>query len=197
MSQFSLPYVGAERAALSSARQRLPSFSGAKLVSAIPHRERWHRDALIALSLDPSIEAIEAAEHVVNDKGVLFSLRVRHRIGGWATVEFVADEEDRRWRKSDGGTVTLSRETVLRSPAVEARRAIWAARAAIVSVADRWQVMTALSASTQGLPLAEVVGTISSRSRDAVEAICALACEAVIHIDVARGLVPEARVTRA
>ncbi len=119
-----------------------------------------------------------------------------HARRGPVIVRIVSDEAAVRKAQPLRGVVHLATGDFLRSPAAEARRAVWASRGAPVAAADRWAVLSALAQAQDGLTLAETVASVRADAREGVEAVCALACEGLIALDLERGLTPESRVRR-
>jgi hypothetical protein len=193
--QLSLP-IGREREPAHRSVRRQPLFWGAKCPTPILHHERWQRDALIALALDPKIARLDQVDEP-RVRGVLYSVGATLRSGEPIVLRFVENETALRWSQPCKGIAVIDRMSVLNTPGLEARRSIWQARDAVITATNRYRVATALAGTDDGLPLRDVIEMVSGRSQDVVETVCALACEDVIWIDVSRGLTPDARVRRS
>jgi hypothetical protein len=185
-----------ERDPASSTERRLPTFIGPKTTVGIIHRERWQRDALIFLSLDPAVEVISPAGVGEKQPGVMFSLNVRHRHNGWIRIDFVANENLRQRHFPGLGAVTVSREAIMACSGLEARRAVWTARDTQVSASERFALVQALEHADVDLTLATLLQRVHGKVKRGIKAICALACEGLLVIDLAQGLVPEAPVRK-
>jgi hypothetical protein len=192
--QLRLPHVGAEREPAPSGR-RLPSFLAVKTPEPIIHAERWHRDVLVALSLDGQIATIEAVEEAAPPRGTLYTIGVTDRSGTAFVLRVISEETERRGWQDVPGVAVVTRESLLRSPALEARRAVWAARDAPISASNRYRVAASLETAPDGLPLRDIIGIVEGRAREVIDTVCALACEDVLWLDLSRGLTPEAVVT--
>jgi hypothetical protein len=194
VNQYSLP-IGPDREPAPARTRRLQSFVGVKCPQPIRHPERWERDVLIMLSLDPHVARIEQVDDC-SPKGVLFSVGITTREGGPVILRIVDEGMTDLRAGPPPGVAVMGRDAILRSPGLEARRAIWASREAAVSATNRYWVALALADSADGLSLREVIGLVDGRAREVVDTVCALACEDTLWIDVSGGLTPEAIVRR-
>lgn len=194
-AQLSLPHVpgpGREHAPRRGCR-RPPTFAGPKIPAPLITDHRWQRDVLVALSLDPRIARIEPLG-VRETRGSLFDIGVTLAGGGSVIIRIVTDDAAVARAEQMPGVAVLAVTDFMRSPAVEARRSVWASRGAPVSAPDRWAVISALGQVEDGLTFAQVVGLVRTDARQAVDAVCAMACDGSIWIDLENGLAPEARV---
>jgi hypothetical protein len=186
----------AEREPASASERRLPTFIGPKTTASIIHRERWQRDALIFLSLDPAVDVIAPAGVGEKPSGVMFSLKVRHRSQGWLRIDFVANENLRKRYAPGLGALAVSREAIMSCAGLEARRAVWSARDTQVSANERFALVQALEEAKEDLTLDTLIRRVQGKVKQGIKAICALACEGLLVIDLAQGLVPEAPVRK-
>ncbi len=124
--QLSLPHLGQGQERAAARNRRLPTFFGAKTPQPIETVERWQRDVLIALSLDPKVLRIESVGAPA-PRGSLFDLGVT-LAGGPVILRIVSDEAAVHKAQPLRGVVHLTTGDFLKSPAAEARRAVWASR---------------------------------------------------------------------
>jgi hypothetical protein len=121
---------------------------------------------------------------------------VRHRHNGWIRIDFVANENLRQRHFPGLGAVVVSREAIMACSGLEARRAVWTARDTQVSASERFALVQALEHADVELTLATLLQRVHGKVKRGIKAICALACEGLLVIDLAQGLVPDAPVRK-
>jgi len=174
-----------------------PGFSSFKTSAPVHYRHRWHRDALIQLTLDPAITQIDPAPLPGCDVSEGITALVAHRgpvamLVGLADRPVVVPADP----VSDLPFVALTRREVLAEPRATTARMIWSARTTQVSPGDRLRVLQRLSEHPEGLPIAALESAITSPHHEPFDAILALACIGLVAIDATGHLVPETVVRR-
>lgn len=176
-----------------------PGFTSFKTREAVRYPRRWHRDALVQMTLDPAVEAIGPSPdpHRARDglgfvfqvgydgRPVLIGLHETAPVGQTHGAEIVGVP-----------IVPLTRREVLQEPRASAARVVWAARNVTVAAGDRVRVLGALADAGDGLELAALAALVREPAGDPVEAILALVCSGVLVMDVGQGLAPESIVRR-
>jgi len=184
--------------ALSSTDGQRPGFHSFKTSAPIHYPHRWHRDALIQLTLDPSITALAPSPISSSDlaegvtaafTAVYGSVPVLLGLADGSTDDVFADV-------GDLPQLVLTRREVLAEPRATTARMIWSARKTQVSPGDRIRVLQRLSRHPSGLPISALEEAIASPHGDPIDAILALACVGLVAIDATGHLRPETVVRR-
>jgi hypothetical protein len=168
-------------------------FSSPKCKVAIPVQHFRLRDALQQASLDPSVRTIHyrKAPDVYGAQPAQMGV-VLEKIDG----DFLlAVCETRPWRTEDElarladmleakGLRLLERDArdIRREPLFSNARTVWSNERFAVSVHDRLRIAAALDEDGP-----QSIGEIEERARptcDIIAAVCALACEALVEIDI-------------
>lgn len=169
------------------------TFSGPKCKVAIPIENHLQRDALRQASLDAQVRAIQyrKAANPYGTPPTLMSV-VLQRIDG----DFLLAVCERRPHRSEAvyarladvltseGLHLLERDAadIKREPAYSNAREIWSNERFHVSISDRLKIAAALA---EGGPQSIVeLEERADPSCDIVAAICSLACEALVEIDI-------------
>ncbi|WP_331327839.1 hypothetical protein [Methylobacterium fujisawaense] len=163
-----------------------PGFRSHKTPAVIHYPQRWHRDVLLQLSLDPSVVSVRRGP--VSDIPNALTLDLQTQAG---IVRLIAlrDECQMTAQAEQAGLVPVHRSTFLREPRVGTARAVWAMRKHIVPPADRLRILDRLHADGRGLPIADLM--VCVRSGDAAEAVLAMACDGSVVLDIDGHLTPE------
>lgn len=180
-----------------SRREQSRLFVSVKCIRAIPVASPTARDYLIQSTLDPSITAIDFATRATID-GRLVRLDgvVVERDGIRSLVDM---PDGRRVRDVDEAgmrllaaeelglqVLSVSLDDVRSAPRLNNAREIWSHRAASVSFAEREEILGALQ-ETGAMPLGRLDGRVTVRG-PILTAVSALACEALVDIDIAAPL---------
>jgi hypothetical protein len=175
-------------------------FSSFKTSHPIFYTARFIRDALVQLTLDPSVTLIEPLLISLDDlpEAVRSGIIVQ-RDGVRIAVGFVdtyLDIQEAPQHQFDGlPTVFIAREQVLAEPRCSIARMIWACRKTLVSPGNRVRILHSLSQSCDGLSLVDL-GNVVSGPEDPIDAILALACEGHIAVNISAAVTPETIVRR-
>lgn len=168
-----------------------PGFSSFKTVRPIPYAFRWHRDLLVQVTLDPTVDEIDHEGHSPEGDD---SLSLRLVWGGTAIhVTALRDTDDMPHRPTQHGRVLLRRSVVLAEPRASDARAVWATRRLLVQVGDRLRILLAVGDGRQHT-ISDLVPNIRDRGYDPYEAILSLVCRGDLAIDLRDGLHPDARI---
>jgi hypothetical protein len=171
-----------------------PGFSSFKTVRPIPYASRWHRDVLIQVTLDPTVDEIDHEEPSPEDDD---SLSLRLMSGGTAIhVTALRDTDGMPHRPVPHGRVLLRRSVILAEPRVSEARAVWATRRLSIQIGDRLRILLAVGDGRQH-SISDLVPNIRDRGYDPFEAILSLVCRGDLTIDLRDGLQPDALVARS
>jgi len=170
------------------------SFVSIKNMRPIRYNQRWHRDALVQLSLDPSVIAFEAESAPLPHEVLNLIVTI---LGGQMRVSLVRDHTNSTDSNQAKDQIRISRSTILREPRASNARAIWATRKSIVSIGDRVRILGKLDAAPNGLKLAELLACISTSRVDPVDAILALVCQGLVTLDIEKPIAPSTTVRRS
>jgi hypothetical protein len=167
-------------------------FRSFKTAAPIPYPCRWHRDLLIQMTLDPSIEALE-----------------RHTCGPDENFSVVAIVASTRrlvtaLRKHPGASsdalppdrTWILRSVVLAEPRCSTARMVWATRRTKVSLGDRLRILQMLEDCPAGSTLAAAGKCVRSDVGDPADAILALVCAGQVDIDIRNTLSPQTWIRR-
>lgn len=169
-------------------------FRSRKAPAAIFYVQRWQRDALVQLSLDPSVIAFKSASEQTSDETLRLNVET---LAGRVYVAFVRDDFPVSKSVFARNEVVIKRSTVLREPRASNARAVWSARKQIVSLGDRVRVLNQLHISPCGLPLADLIACISNSSNNPVDVILSLVCQGWVILDLEKPIDPSTTVRRA
>jgi hypothetical protein len=168
-------------------------FISPKSTHPIRYSQRWHRDALVQLSLDPSVIGFEA------ESGPL-PLEVLNLVvtipAGQMRVSLVRDRAHSTETDPAKDRIKISRQTVLQEPRASNARAIWSARNTFVSIGDKFRILRKLEDAPEGLEFAELLLCISTSRSDPVDAILALVCQGWIILEIEKPIAPSTTVRR-
>lgn len=168
-----------------------PGFSSFKTVRPIPYASRWHRDLLVQVTLDPTVDEIDHEGPPSEGDG---SLSLRPISGGTAIhVTALRDTDGMPHRPVPHGKVLLRRSVVLAEPRASDARAVWATRRLPVQIGDRLRILLAVGDGRQH-SISDLVPNIRDRGCDPFEAILSLVCRGDLAIDLRDGLHPDARI---
>lgn len=173
------------------ARARVVSTSKAR--SAIPAAKPAQRDLVIQSVLDPSVRSVEFLHRVVHDGHAVEtrSIVVRRDDGDYLmevaglapTRDPVQDRIlDLGLEASGIRRMKVSPETLRREPRYSNARLIWQHRETAVPGRDRERIVHYLAETgprTLGMLMVDVATAI-----DLVTAVCALACDDIVDIDI-------------
>jgi hypothetical protein len=163
-----------------------PGFRSHKTPAVIHYPQRWHRDVLLQLSLDPSVVSVRRGPFTDIPNALTLDLQTR---AGIVHLIALRDECEMTEEAETAGLVPMHRSTFLREPRAGTARAVWAMRKRIVPPADRLRILDRLHADGHGLPIADLM--VCVRSGDAADAVLAMACDGSVVLDIDRQLTPE------
>lgn len=171
-----------------------PGFVSFKTARPIPYASRWHRDLLIQVTLDPTVDEIDH-EDPSSEGDDLLNLRLMS--GGTAIhVTALRDTEGMPHRPVPHGRVLLRRSVVMAEPRALDARAVWATRRLPVQIGDRLRILLAVGDGRQH-SISDLVPNIRDRGYDPFEAVLSLVCRGDLAIDLRDGLHPDARITQS
>jgi hypothetical protein len=177
-----------------------------KTRSAIPVTSPIHRDLLIQSTLDPTVRSIE------------FVNQVRHRGHAVATNTFVVHRDDGRFLMEVVGSrpqrdpdedealylglqaagiqvLEVEPDEIRREPRYRNARLVWENREHQPSARDRERILDVL-AENGPLSIGEIEDLTRTTS-DIETAVCSLACEDIVEVDLDGGPLGAATVVRA
>ena len=171
-----------------------PGFSSSKTARPIPYASRWHRDLLIQVTLDPTIDEIDHEDPSSEGDG---SLSLRLMSGGTAIhVTALRDTDGMPHNPVPHDRVLLRRSVVLAEPRASDARAVWATSRLPVQIGDRLRILLAVGDGRQH-SISDLVPNIRDRGCDPFEAILSLVCRGDLAIDLRDGLQPDALIARS
>lgn len=168
-------------------RDRYPGFTSFKTIGAIHYRHRWFRDALICLTLDPTVTLMWANDLGPALPGAVFSFMIM-RLGTPTLVtvstEPLALEADDLIKMDH---INLFRSQ-LRGPAVVAGREIWRHKNYPVGTAARLLAIDKVRHAGSAVKLGQLAGSLGQSDTEAIAAVLGLAANGYLTFDIQRGL---------
>ncbi|KLK93101.1 hypothetical protein AA309_11110 [Microvirga vignae] len=183
----------------STLAENRPGFSSFKTGSdPIHYQHRWHRDALIQLTLDPTITALRRISDPVSGLPSEISGALIAFHGSAPVLVGLADQaiEVKPSVVSGLPFVALTRQEIRTDPRVTTARTIWSTRAIQVAPGDRIRILQRLTNQPAGLPILTLQEEVRSSAEDPINCILALVCDGLLSIDASRHLTPETIVSR-
>jgi hypothetical protein len=174
-----------------ASKPQRPGFRSYKTPQPIAYLQRWHRDILVQLTLDPNALRIEQGPGTRATE--VFDLLVT-TTGGVIRIFAFRDDIEAPSLPPGGNCISLKRSSVLKEPRAANARAIWSMRKKIVSPADRLRVLLRLGDHPGGLPISDLLTCVLGPSTEPAEAILALACEGLVALSLDCPLVPDTTV---
>lgn len=176
-----------------------PGFSSFKTGNdPIHYQRRWHRDALIQLTLDPTITALRRMADPVSGlpNEISGALIAFHRSA--PVLVGLADQALEVKPSVVNGLpfVVFTRHEILMNPRVTTARTIWSTRTVQISPGDRIRILQRLTNQSAGLPILTLQEEVQSSAEDPINCILALVCAGLLSIDASRHLTPETVVRR-
>ena len=168
-----------------------PTFKSVKAPLPIPYRYRWHHQALVQLSLDPTVDAIACLDGPAGTEMEHLTLVVL-LAGKWTVFSTARDclvPQGYEFRR-------LVRDEVLEAPANKGAQAIWSHRKEPVSLEARMTAMDFLH-ENGGSSIEEFVRSVETVMEGDALSILRLICEGVVEIDMVTAIVPDTMVRLA
>jgi hypothetical protein len=176
-----------------------PGFSSFKTGNdPIHYQRRWHRDALIQLTLDPTITALRRIADPFPGLPNVISGALIAFLGSAPVLVGLADQAIEVKPTIVNGLpfVVFTRQEIVTDPRVTTARTIWSTRTVQVSPGDRIRILQRLTNQPAGLPILTLQEEVRSSDEDPINCILALVCAGLLSLDARRHLTPETIVSR-
>lgn len=162
-----------------------PGFISFKVREPIPYPNRWHRDALVQATLEPTVSQIAAlGRDVVLPSATEFAFAAR--IAGSDFI-LVVSESQTRTTIPGRPIIAMTRRSLEVEPLATTARSIWAHKRFLSDPGDRFRVIEELTDQPQGKAVQDIFRVLESPFLDPVRQIFSMLANGFVVADLNSG----------